>query len=172
MTQDIHMSEERLRGFEQISQKQWDNDFNNILEMHQVDYKKHQLPKRGSKTSAGYDFFSPINEIIPAHGTAKIPTGVKVFMQQDEVLMIYPRSSIGFKKKLMLVNTTGIIDSDYYENPDNDGNIGFAFYNMSDVDVLIKAGERVLQGIFTKYLITEDDNADEVRTGGTGSTGK
>ena len=129
------------------------------------------MPKRGSKTSAGYDFFSPINEIIPAHGTAKIPTGVKVFMQQDEVLMIYPRSSIGFKKKLMLVNTTGIIDSDYYENPNNDGNIGFAFYNMSDVDVLIKAGERVLQGIFVKYLITEDDDADEVRTGGTGSTG-
>ena len=93
-------------------------------------------------------------------------------MGEDEVLMIHPRSSIGFKKKLMLVNTTGIIDSDYYENPDNDGNIGFAFYNMSDVDVLIKAGERVLQGIFTKYLITEDDNADEVRTGGTGSTGK
>ena len=72
-------------------------------------------------------------------------------MGEDEVLKIYPRSSIGFKKKLMLVNTTGIIDSDYYENPDNDGNIGFAFYNMSDVDVLIKAGERVLQGIFTKY---------------------
>ena len=71
----------------------------------------------------------------------------------------------------MLVNTTGIIDSDYYENPDNDGNRGFAFYNMSDVDVLIKAGERVLQGIFVNYLITEDDNADEVRTGGTGSTG-
>ena len=72
----------------------------------------------------------------------------------------------------MLVNTTGIIDSDYYENPDNDGNIGFAFYNMSDVDVLIKAGERVLQGIFEKYLVTEDDDANEVRTGGTGSTGK
>ena len=132
-----------------------------------------KLPKRGTKNSAGYDICTPVDILIPAHGFSEpIQTDIKTYMGEDEVLKIYPRSSIGFKKKLMLVNTTGIIDSDYYENPDNDGNIGFAFYNMSDVDVLIKAGERVLQGIFTKYLITEDDNADEVRTGGTGSTGK
>ena len=132
-----------------------------------------KLPKRGTKNSAGYDICTPVDILIPAHGLSEpIQTDIKAYMGEDEVLKIYPRSSIGFKKKLMLVNTTGIIDSDYYENPDNDGNIGFAFYNMSDVDVLIKAGERVLQGIFTKYLITEDDNADEVRVGGTGSTGK
>ena len=132
-----------------------------------------KLPKRGTKNSAGYDICTPVDILIPAHGFSElVQTDIKAYMGEDEVLKIYPRSSIGFKKKLMLVNTTGIIDSDYYENPDNDGNIGFAFYNMSDVDVLIKAGERVLQGIFTKYLITEDDNADEVRTGGTGSTGK
>ena len=132
-----------------------------------------KLPKRGTKNSAGYDICTPVDILIPVHGFSEpIQTDMKAYMGEDEVLKIYPRSSIGFKKKLMLVNTTGIIDSDYYENPDNDGNIGFAFYNMSDVDVLIKAGERVLQGIFTKYLITEDDNADEVRTGGTGSTGK
>ena len=132
-----------------------------------------KLPKRGTKNSAGYDICTPVDILIPSHGFSEpIQTDIKAYMGEDEVLKIYPRSSIGFKKKLMLVNTTGIIDSDYYENPDNDGNIGFAFYNMSDVDVLIKAGERVLQGIFTKYLITEDDNADEVRTGGTGSTGK
>ena len=132
-----------------------------------------KLPKRGTKNSAGYDICTPVDILIPSHGFSEpIQTDIKAYMGEDEVLKIYPRSSIGFKKKLMLVNTTGIIDSDYYENPDNDGNIGFAFYNMSDVDVLIKAGERVLQGIFTKYLVTEDDNADEVRTGGTGSTGK
>ena len=132
-----------------------------------------KLPKRGTKNSAGYDICTPVDILIPAHGFSEpIQTDIKVYMGENEVLKIYPRSSIGFKKKLMLVNTTGIIDSDYYENPDNDGNIGFAFYNMSDVEVLIKAGERVLQGIFTKYLVTEDDNADEVRTGGTGSTGK
>ena len=132
-----------------------------------------KLPKRGTKNSAGYDICTPVDILIPAHGFSEpIQTDIKAYMGEDEVLKIYPRSSIGFKKKLMLVNTTGIIDSDYYENPDNDGNIGFAFYNMSDVDVLIKAGERVLQGIFMKYLITENENADEVRTGGTGSTGK
>ena len=131
------------------------------------------MPKRATKNSAGYDIYTPVDILIPAHGFWDvILTDIKAYMGEDEVLKLYPRSSIGFKKKLMLVNTTGIIDSDYYENPDNDGNIGFAFYNMSDVDVLIKAGERVLQGIFVKYLITEDDDTNEVRTGGTGSTGK
>ena len=160
------------RGFEQISQKQWDDDFNNILEMHQVDYPKHQLPKRGSKNSAGYDFFSPINEIIPAHGTAKIPTGVKVYMQPDEVLMIYPRSSIGFKTNIRLSNTIGVIDSDYYNNPDNEGHMWIKFYNPTDEDYHIFIGDKIAQGIFTKFLVTDDDNADQDRTGGLGSTGK
>ena len=160
------------RSFEQISQKQWDNDFSNILEMHQVDYPKHQLPRRGSKNSAGYDFFSPINEIIPAHGTAKIPTGVKAYMQPDEVLMIYPRSSIGFKTNIRLSNTTGIIDSDYYNNPDNEGHMWIKFYNPTDEDYHIFIGDKIAQGIFTKFLVTDDDNADQDRTGGLGSTGK
>lgn len=160
------------RGFEQISQKQWDNDFHNILEMHQVDYPKHQLPKRGSKNSAGYDFFSPINEIIPAHGTVKIPTGVKVYMQPDEVLMIYPRSSIGFKTNIRLSNTTGVIDSDYYNNPDNEGHMWIKFYNPTDEDYHIFIGDKIAQGIFTKFLVTDDDNADQDRTGGLGSTGQ
>jgi dUTP pyrophosphatase len=160
------------RGFEQISQKQWDDDFNNILEMHQVDYPKHQLPKRGSKNSAGYDFFSPINEIIPAHGTAKIPTGVKVYMQPDEVLMIYPRSSIGFKTNIRLSNTAGVIDSDYYNNLDNEGHIWIKFYNPTDEDYRIFIGDKIAQGIFTKFLVTDDDNTDQNRTGGLGSTGK
>ena len=160
------------RGFKQISQKQWDNDFSNILEMHQVDYPKHQLPKRSSKNSAGYDFFSPINEIIPSHGTVKIPTGVKAYMQPDEVLMIYPRSSIGFKTNIRLSNTTGVIDSDYYNNPDNEGHMWIKFYNPTDEDYHIFIGDKIAQGIFTKFLVTDDDNADQDRTGGLGSTGK
>lgn len=160
------------RGFEQISQKQWDNDFKDILEMHQVDYPKHQLPKRGSKNSAGYDFFSPINEIIPAHGTAKIPTGVKAYMQSDEVLMIYPRSSIGFKTNIRLSNTTGVIDSDYYNNQDNEGHMWIKFYNPTDKDYTIAIGDKIAQGIFTKFLITDDDDANEERNGGLGSTGR
>jgi dUTP pyrophosphatase len=160
------------RGFKQISQKQWDNDFCNILEMNRVDYSKHQLPKRGTKNSAGYDFFSPINEIIPAHGTAKIPTGVKVYMQPDEVLMIYPRSSIGFKTNIRLSNTAGVIDSDYYNNLDNEGHIWIKFYNPTDEDYRIFIGDKIAQGIFTKFLVTDDDNTDQNRTGGLGSTGK
>lgn len=160
------------RGFEKISQKQWDNDFSDILEMHQVDYPKHQLPKRGSKNSAGYDFFSPINEIIPAHGTAKIPTGIKVYMQPDEVLMIYPRSSIGFKTNIRLSNTTGVIDSDYYNNPDNEGHMWIKFYNPTNEDYHIFIGDKIAQGIFTKFLVTDDDDTDQERTGGLGSTGK
>ena len=160
------------RGFEQISEKQWENDFYNILEMHQVDYKKHQLPKRGSKNSAGYDFFSPVNEIIPAHGTVKIPTGIKVYMQPDEVLMIYPRSSIGFKTNIRLSNTTGVIDSDYYNNSDNEGHMWIKFYNPTDEDYHIFIGDKIAQGIFTKFLVTDNDDTNEERTGGLGSTGK
>lgn len=159
------------RYFKQISQQQWENDFNNILEMHQVDYEKHQLPKRGSKNSAGYDFFSPINEIIPAHGTAKIPTGVKAYMQSDEVLMMYPRSSIGFKTNIRLSNTTGVIDSDYYNNPDNEGHIWIKFYNPTDNDFSIAIGDKIAQGIFTKFLTCGEEIAEE-RNGGLGSTGK
>lgn len=161
-----------MRKFEQISKTQWENDFCNILEMHQVDYSKHQLPKRGSKNSAGYDFFSPVNEIVPAHGTVKIPTGIKVCMNEDEVLMIYPRSSIGFKTNIRLSNTVGVIDSDYYNNTDNEGHMWIKFYNPTDKEYNIFIGDKIAQGIFTKFLITDDDNANQERTGGLGSTGK
>lgn len=130
-----------------------------------------QLPTRGSKCSAGYDIATPIDIIISPYGISEaIQTDIKAYMLEDEVLQIVPRSSIGFKKGLMLINTIGIIDSDYYENPDNDGNIGFKFKNLTGKEIIIKAGERVMQGIFTKYLITDDDAADQDRLGGIGST--
>ena len=91
-------------------------------------------------------------------------------MLPDEVLEIYPRSSIGFKKGLMLVNTVGIIDSDYYSNKSNDGNIGFKLKNLTDKEVRIEAGERVLQGIFKKYLTIDNDECNKERVGGIGST--
>ena len=93
-------------------------------------------------------------------------------MLDDEVLKIVPRSSIGFKKGLMLINTIGIIDSDFYNNPDNDGNIGFKLKNLTDKTVEIKAGERIMQGIFEKYLIVDDDECEKIRVGGIGSSGK
>lgn len=131
------------------------------------------IPKRSTKHSAGYDIHTPVKIVIPAGGISEsIQTDIKAYMLDDEVLEIYPRSSLGFKKGLMLINTIGIIDSDYYSNTKNDGNIGFKLKNLTDGEVVIEAGEKIMQGIFKKYLKTSDDNTLEERTGGIGSTGK
>ena len=130
------------------------------------------LPTQGSKNSAGYDFYSPVTIIIPSHKTVNIPTDIKAYMQEDEVLMIFIRSSVGIKDGLMLANNTGIIDSDFYSNPSNDGGISMCLYNYSDKDVLIRKGERIAQGIFMKYLLSDNGNSTENRTGGIGSTNK
>lgn len=152
---------QKVRGFEIVSDE----------------FRKHpnvdiRIPTRATSESAGYDISTPIDIKIPPHGISEaIQTDIKAYMLYNEYLEIVPRSSIGFKKGLMLVNTCGIIDSDYYGNPDNDGNIGFKFKNLTDKTVEIKAGERILQGIFKKYLITDYDNCDIERMGGMGSTG-
>lgn len=152
----------KIRGFEIVDDKHRKNPSVNV-----------QLPKRGSINSAGYDICTPVDIIIPPYGVSDvIQTDIKAYMLDDEVLEIYPRSSLGFKKGLMLINTVGIIDSDYYSNTENDGNIGFKFKNLTDKEVVIKVGERVMQGIFKKYLIADDDNVTSIRTGGIGSTGK
>ena len=156
-----------MRKFEKISQYQWDIDTNcDFL------YSKILYPKRGTKKSAGYDFFSPVELIIPAHEMAKVPTGIKVCMNDDEILSIYPRSSIGFKTGIRLANTVGIVDADYYNNNNNEGHIFIKFYNPTDTDYKINIGDKIAQGIFTKYLIVDDE--DEIlteRNGGLGSTG-
>ena len=128
------------------------------------------LPKRQTKNSAGYDFYVAKDTIIKAHSIALIPTGVKAYMENDEVLKIYVRSSMPFKRGLTLANNVGIIDSDYYENPDNDGHIMIQVMNFTDNDILVKKNERIAQGVFLKYLLADDDNANEVRCGGFGST--
>ena len=97
---------------------------------------------------------------------------IKAQMEEDEVLLLFVRSSIGIKKGIVLSNGTGVIDSSYYSNPDNDGNIGVSLLNTTDEEEIIKKGERIMQGMFMKYLITDDDNTTEIRTGGYGSTGK
>ena len=130
-----------------------------------------QLPKRGSKGSAGYDICTPVDIVIPPYGISDaIQTDIKAYMPDDEVLLIVPRSSIGFKKGLMLINTVAVIDSDFYESPESDGNIGFKLKNLTDKEVVIKAGERIMQGIYVKYGITDDDECDKERIGGVGST--
>ena len=138
--------------------------------------KDFKLPERSTSKSAGYDFFNPERvEIKPykiGDAPALVKTGIKAKMEDDEVLMLYNRSSNPKKKNLVIPNSVGVIDSDYYGNEDNDGEIGFTFYNLSNETVILEAGEKLGQGIFQKFLITEDDKAEGERKGGFGSTGR
>lgn len=161
-----------MRKFEFITEKQWLEDIkeNNLSESLKFGYRE---PFRATKSSAGYDFTSPIEITVYAHQMAKIPTGIKVCMNEDEILSIYPRSSIGFKTGIRLANTVGIVDADYYNNENNEGHIFIKFYNPTDNDFHIKIGDKIAQGIFTKYLtVDNEEEINNIRTGGFGSTGK
>lgn len=131
------------------------------------------LPTRKTKGSACYDFYLPCDVVVPARGSTEIiQTGIKAYMPEDEVLLLHIRSSIGLLKHVTLANCTGIIDTDYYNNPDNEGNIGLVLQNDSDVAVAFHKGDRIMQGMFVKYGVVENDNTTGERKGGTGSTGK
>lgn len=131
------------------------------------------LPKRGTKGSAGYDICSPLSFELKPNEEIMIFTDVKAYMQFDEVLKLYVRSSMGMKG-LFLKNTVGIIDSTYYSNKSNDGNIGMKLVNKGDDIIKINSGERIAQGIFVKFLTVDGDSDDDLeeRIGGYGSTGK
>lgn len=132
----------------------------------------NKLPERSTKNSAGYDFFNPKNITCKSHEITMIPTGIKAQFPEDEVLLLFNRSSNPKKKGLIILNGVGVVDSDYYNNPDNEGEMAFVFYNMLEEDVTLLAGEKLGQGIFVKYAKTDDDTAEGERTGGFGSTGK
>lgn len=148
--------------FTEYNQEQRMQMFNNL-----------KLPRRATKGSAGYDFFAPFDLTLAPGETVKIPTGIRVRMRPDYVLMLFPRSGLGFKYRLQLNNTVGIIDSDYYES-DNEGHIFAKLTNDSkDGKTLsINTGEGFMQGIFVQYGIAEDDDVSEIRNGGFGSTTK
>ena len=152
---------EKKRGFEIA--KGWED-------------KNINLPIRKTKYSAGYDIEAAEDVVIPSFKKGMAPTfvktGIKAYMEDDEVLLLYNRSSNPKKKGLILANSVGVIDKDYYGNPDNDGHIKLAFYNVKEEDTVIKKGEAIGQAIFQKYLITDDDNAQGERMGGFGSTSK
>ncbi len=135
-----------------------------------------RLPERSTKYSAGYDFINPERVEIPPYKIGDNPfmvaTGIKAKMLHNEFLMLVNRSSNPKKKKLVIPNSVGIIDADYYNNSDNDGEMFFGFYNLSNEPIVIEKGEKLGQGIFMKYYTTDDDNADGERVGGFGSTGK
>ena len=130
------------------------------------------LPKRATLNSAGYDFFCPEDVIIQPKEIKLIMTGVKCELLSDQVLILANRSSNPKKKNLVLMNGIGVIDADYYNNPDNEGEIGFPFFNFSDEPVEIKKSEKLGQGIIMSYIKTEDDFTINTRTGGFGSTDK
>jgi len=140
--------------------------------------KLYSLPRRSTKHSAGYDFYavedieiSPFKESIP-DSVVLVPTGVKACFPEDEVLLIFNRSSNPLKKGLMLMNGVGIIDSDYYSNPENDGHILFQFCNFSKEKVSLKRGDKIGQGIFITYhSLSVEFVPEDVRRGGFGSTG-
>ena len=137
---------------------------------------KFNLPRRSTKNSAGYDFFAPERMKIKPYKMGDkpvmVPTGVKVYMPDDEYLMLVNRSSNPAKKFLVIPNSMGIIDSDYVDNDNNEGEMMFPFYNLSNEPVVIEAGEKLGQGIFQKYYKTDDDHATGERSGGFGSTGR
>ena len=138
--------------------------------------KNINLPERKTKYSAGYDVECAEDIIIPSFKKGMKPTlvktGIKAYMQDNEYLMLVNRSSNPGKKGLVMANSVGIIDKDYYGNPDNDGHFMFAFYNMKEEDIEIKKGDCIGQAIFMPYLLADDDNANGERTGGFGSTSK
>ncbi len=133
-----------------------------------------RLPERSTKKSAGYDFYNPEDIVIPPYkigdNPTLVPTGIKAKMNDNEWLMLVNRSSNPKKKKLVIPNSLGVIDADYYNNPDNEGEIMFAFYNVSNEPVELKVGDKLGQGIFMKYYTVDNDNSDGERLGGFGST--
>ena len=134
-------------------------------------YNNIKLPKRKTRYSAGYDIATPLSFTLKHGESIKIPTGIRCRMKEENVLLIHVRSSIGFKYHTVLANITGVIDADYY-NANNEGHIFVKLVNHGDKDLVVNAGDNIVQGIFMKYDITDDDIADGERVGGIGSTGK
>lgn len=166
----------RIAQFHKVSFEQFREGFTDSFgaveesEIQEI-YEGIQLPVRATAGSAGYDFYAPVPLVIEPGKTVKIPTGVRVEMQDNWVLQCYPRSGLGFKYRLQLNNTVGIIDSDYFYS-DNEGHIFAKLTNDSKEGktVEIPAGTGFMQGIFVEYGITMDDDVTATRNGGFGST--
>lgn len=162
-----HIRHENIVNF--IRQK-WDGNVRNEVRKH-IYYEVINLPARATKFSAGYDFVSPLTFTLNPGETIKIPTGIRCGMNTDWVLMIYPRSGLGFKYQICLANTIGVVDADYYFS-NNEGHIFVKLVNRGDKSVHINLGDAFAQGIFMEYGITEDDRVETFRNGGFGSTDK
>ena len=175
-----------IAKFEKVSFEQFKKDFIKTFPQYSAEenlekndkivksiYGKISLPKRATKGSAGYDFYSPISFGLGPGETIKIPTGIRVKIEEGWVLALFPRSGLGFKYRLQLDNTVGIIDSDYYYS-DNEGHMFVKLTNDTNEDktVELQAGQGMIQGIFFEFGVVVDDDSTEVRNGGFGSTTK
>ena len=158
-----------ISKFYKVSKTQYDNDLNNLLGLKDDSYELVRIPVRATAGSAGYDFVSPISFTLNPQDTIKVPTGIRCQMEKEYVLQVYPRSSLGFKYQLQLLNTVGIIDSDYF-NADNEGHIIIGLVNRGNKTVEVKAGDRITQGIFVRYYLAEEEENNTERKGGFGST--
>jgi dUTP pyrophosphatase len=161
----------RVAQFERVSYEQYKSSYEGC-ELDST-YNDLKLPKRATVGSAGYDFFAPFDIVLKPGETIKIPTGIRVKIEPNYVLKLYPRSGLGFKFRLQLNNTVGIIDSDYYYS-DNEGHIFAKITNDTNEGrtIEIKKGTGFMQGIFVEYAITFDDDVTDIRNGGFGSTTK
>lgn len=146
----------KIRGFELVSS--YDN--------------QDLLPKRETAHAAGYDLKVAETTQIEPGQIVLVPTGVKAYMQPGEVLYLYDRSSNPRKKGLVLINSVGVIDGDYYGNPNNEGHIFAQMQNITNKKMSLEVGDRIVQAVFAPYLVADDDQATGTRTGGFGSTGK
>lgn len=156
-----------MRSFEKISFEQFKNDVCDD----KLIYNKFKLPNRSTKNSAGYDFFSLFDFSLKPGEIMKIPTGIKVNMENNDVLFLVVRSSMGFKYNVRMCNQVGVIDSDYYNNSDNEGHIWIKLKNDGDKDFIVKNGDAICQGIFLNYLtVTNERDVKKIRNGGLGST--
>ena len=180
-TEKVNMTStaRRVAKFHKVSAEQfaesWKDTFGEDISGEEIQklYEEIRLPKRATSGSAGYDFYAPDTFVLEPGKTVKIPTGIRVEMEDGWVLKCYPRSGLGFKYRLQLNNTVGIIDSDYFYS-DNEGHIFIKMTNDSNEGkvVDVQAGQGIAQGIFMTYGITEDDDATETRNGGFGSSDK
>ena len=156
-----------MRYFEKISYKQFCKDISNDKVM----YGDYKLPRRATKSSCGYDFYAMEDMVLHPGEIKKIPTGYKAKFNEDEMLMLVVRSSMGFKYNVRMCNQVGIIDSDYYNNSDNEGHMWVTLQNEGNKDYVIKEGSAYCQGIFVKYLTCGDEVSSD-RISGIGSTDK
>ena len=159
----------RIAQFMKVSRARFEADWREAFPGEDAPWEAVRLPRRATVGSAGYDFFSPRDFALEPGETVKLPTGVRARIDEGWVLMLFPRSGLGFKYRLTLNNTVGIVDSDYF-GAKNEGHIFIKMTNAGDRRLDVRAGEAFAQGVFLPYGLAEDDRADGVRTGGFGST--